>query len=92
MDELPAAPALPELAQPAPARRRFAADPEERVVPVLSAEPPPRKNPKVARNLKVAKKVGVAVVAAVFAVILLAFIAERPDEPVRAPTQSSSMR
>jgi hypothetical protein len=82
----------PERAQPASARRGFAVDPDERVRPVLSIEPPPRRKARTARRLVVAKKIGIAVVSAVFAVILLAFIAERADEPVRAPAQGVSMR
>jgi hypothetical protein len=92
MDELPVAQATHEPMRPAPARHSFAADPDERLAPVLSVEPPPRKSPKVARGLAIAKKMCMAVVAAVLAVILLAFIADRPDQPVRAPTQSPSMR
>lgn len=81
-----------EHAQSASARRGFAVDPDERVRPVLSIEPPPRKNAKTARRLVVTKKIAIAVVSAVFAVILLAFIVEHADEPVRAPTQGAAMR
>ncbi len=89
----------PHVEQPSPDRKQrapargFVVDPEERPVPLLSSEPPPRKmSPAVKRKLAAAKKACIILVAALFGLILLAFIAETPDEPVRTPTQSPSMR
>lgn len=93
MADTPAQPS-PELeAEPrAPASRGFAVDPDDRPLFVLSAEPPAKMSPDVARTLAIAKKAGIVVVAAVFGLILLAFIVETADQPARTPTQSVTMR
>ena len=81
-----------EPASEPPARRGLSIDPDERPVFVLSTEPPARMSPEVARTLAIAKKAGIVLVAALFGLILLAFIVETGDQPIRTPTQGPSMR
>jgi hypothetical protein len=77
---------------PPPPPRILAADPFDRVVPVLSTEPPKRKRRGTGRRVLGAARTACAVVLA--AVIVLFALAALVDEsePSRSPSQSGSMR
>lgn len=76
-----------------PAARRFAMDPDERPVPVLSAEPPRRPiSPLVRRTFVIARRVFMIIAAVVVGIVVLAFMIDSHDEPRGTPTQGVSMR
>jgi hypothetical protein len=91
--EQPSADAGPAPAPPPAVARRFAMDPEDRPVPVLSSEPPRGPlRPGIVRALVVAKRVCMIIAVAIFGVVVLAFMVDTHDEPRGTPTQGVSMR
>lgn len=80
----------PEAAPP-PRVRVFAADPVDRVVPVLSIEPPKKKTWTRARTLAVVRKLCVAVAAAIIAMLAFAALLDE-TEPGRSSSGPVSVR
>lgn len=79
----------PELA-PSPIRRVFAANPMDRVIPLLSTEGP-RKRRSRARTLSLMRKLCAAVVAAIIVVLALASVLDETD-PGHGASRAVSVR
>jgi hypothetical protein len=81
----------PEAVAPPPPVRIFAANPMDRVVPVLSTEPPKRRTWTRARTFAVARKLCAAVIAAIIVVLALASVLDE-IAPGQGPSRPVSMR
>jgi hypothetical protein len=81
----------PEAAPPTPIPRILAANPLDRVVPLLSAEVPPRRRRTRARTLSLVRKLCAAVVAAIIVVLALASVLDE-TEPGQASSRAVSVR
>ena len=70
----------PEVAAPPPSiARLLAANPMDRVVPLLSTEAPPRRRRTRARALSLVRKLCAAVIAAIIVVLALASVLDETE-------------